>query len=94
MKWIEVIGLRSVDKDREILESKLKGLLDEMGKGTQNQVIIAYSRLLIDTDFSIHLYHESEKVEHDGSRLGFCLVDALREFGLVNHSIWTEIHRE
>jgi hypothetical protein len=32
------------------------------------------------------------KVEKLGSPLGVLIVNALREFGLVNHSVWYEIH--
>jgi hypothetical protein len=53
---------------------------------------MAYSRVLVDTDFSINISHNSKKVENGGSRLGLRLVAALKEFGLVNHSIWIEMH--
>jgi nitric oxide synthase oxygenase domain/subunit len=92
MKWLEVIGLRSVERNREILESKLQMLTDEVDKGRQKQVIMVYRRELINTDFGIHIYHDSKKVESCGSRLGIRLADALKEFGLVNHSIWIEMH--
>lgn len=92
MKWIEVIQLRSVDSNRERLESKLQRLIDQVEKGRKKQVIMTYSRVLIDTDFSIHIFHDSKKVEKGGSRLGLRLVTALKEFGLVNHSIWIEMH--
>jgi hypothetical protein len=92
MKWIEVIELRTVNRDREFLESKLRKLMDHVEKKRKEQRITAYTRVLIDTDFSIHLFHDSKKVENSGSRLGLCLVNALKEFGLVNHRIWVEMH--
>jgi len=33
-----------------------------------------------------------KKVENNGSRLGLRLASALKEFGLVNHSVWVEMH--
>jgi len=92
MKWIEVIELRSVDSNRERLESKLQRLIDEVDKGRKKQRIMAYSRVLIDTDFSIHLFHDSKKVENSGSPLGLRVASALKDFGLVNHSVWIEMH--
>lgn len=92
MKWIEVIELRSVNRDRELLESKLQKLIDQVKKKRKKQKIMVYSRVLIHTDFSIHLFHDSKKVENSGSRLGLCLVNALKEFGMVNHRIWVEMH--
>ena len=92
MKWIEVIQLRSVDSNRELLESQLKKLIDKVNKESKMQTIKSYVRVLIDTDFSIHLFHDSKKVENSGSPLGLRLASALKEFGLVNHSIWIEMH--
>ena len=92
MKWLEIIELRSVESNRELLESQLQKLMNEVDKETKKQAIKAYSRVMIDTDFSIHLFHDSKKVENSGSPLGLRLASALKEFGLVNHSIWIEMH--
>jgi hypothetical protein len=94
MKWIEVIGLRAANSNRELLESQLQKLIKEVGRETKKQAIQSYSRLTIDTDFSIHLFHDSKKVENNGSPLGLRLASALKEFGFVNHSIWIEMHRK
>jgi hypothetical protein len=91
MKWIELIQLRSAGSNREILETKLQGLIDEVGSKRKKQVIMAFSRVSIDTDFSIHIFHNSKKVENGGSRLGLQLATVLKEFGLVHHSIWMEL---
>ena len=52
---------------------------------------MAFSRVSIDTNFSIHIFHDSKKIENSGSRLGLRLAAALKEFGLVHHSIWREM---
>ena len=92
MKWLEIIELRSIDSNRELLKSQLQKLMNEVDRETKKQAIQAYSRVMIDTDFSIHLFHDSKKAENSGSRLGLRLASALKEFGLVNHSIWIEMH--
>jgi hypothetical protein len=92
MKWLEIIELRSVDSNREWLESKLQKLIDQVDKEKKKQAIMAYTRVLIDTDFSIHLFHDSNKVENSGSSLGLRLASALKEFGTINHSIWIDMH--
>lgn len=92
MKWLEIIELRSVDSNRERLESKLQELIDQVDKEKKKQRIMAYTRVLIDTDFSIHLFHDSNKVENSGSSLGLRLASALKEFGTINHSIWIQMH--
>lgn len=92
MKWIEVIQLRIVDSNRDFLESQLQKLIEEVNKESKMQTIKSYSRVRIDSDFSIHLFHDSKKVENSGSPLGLRLASALKEYGLVNHSIWLEMH--
>ena len=88
MKWIEIIVLRSVNTNRKLLLSELKQLIAQTDKENGRPEIIVYNRVLIDTDFSIQIIHDSVNVENSGSQLGLCLVAALKEFGLVNHSIW------
>ena len=90
MKWLEIIELRSVYSNREFLESQVETLINEVEKGTKIQAIKSYNRVLIDTDFSIHLFHDSKKVENGESPLGLRIASALKEFGLVNHSTWIE----
>ncbi len=92
MKWLEIIELRSAGGNSKLLESQMKKLVNEVYERTKNNAVRAYCRLLIDTDFSIHLFHDSRKVENRGSTLGLRLASALKEFGLVNHSIWIEMH--
>ena len=59
---------------------------------TMKQTIKAYSRVMMDADFSIHLYHDSKEVDISGSPLGQRLASVLNEFGLVNHNVWVERH--
>ncbi|MGD2272864.1 MAG: hypothetical protein PVI06_20880 [Desulfobacterales bacterium] len=94
MKWVELIELRSIDKNRDMLKSELQKLIHSVDKQRKHQVIMAYRRVLIDTDFCIHILHDSNKVDNNGSQLGLRLASALKAFGLVNHSIWIEIHNK
>ena len=92
MKWLEIIEFRSAGSDRKLLELQLQKLMNEVDKERKMQKIKSYSRVLINTDYSIHLFHDSKKVENGGSPLGLRIASALKEFGLVNHSIWIEMH--
>ncbi len=92
MKWLEIIELRSVDKDWLLLKSQLERLISDLEKETKIQTVKIFSRLLIDTDFSIHLFHDSRKVDNEGSQLGLRIASSLKEFGLVNHRIWIELN--
>ncbi|MFC2084834.1 hypothetical protein ACFLS9_07235 [Bacteroidota bacterium] len=94
MKWLEIIELRSVDSNRNLIESHLQKLINEVDKETKKQAIKVYSRVMIDTDFRIHLVHDSDEVSYNGSQLGLYLASALKEYGLVNHNIWIEMHHK
>jgi hypothetical protein len=58
----------------------------------RQQKIKVYSHITVETDFSIHLYHDSKEADISGSPLGSRLASALKKFGLVNHSVWVERH--
>jgi alkyl hydroperoxide reductase subunit AhpF len=92
MKWLEIIELRSVGKNRTEMELQLKNLIDEVKQKTRQQAIKVYSHITVETDFSIHLHNDSKRADISGSPLGHRLVSALKEFGLVNHSVWIEKH--
>jgi hypothetical protein len=90
MKWLEIIELRSVEKDKKTLEAQIEKIFHEVEREFIGKSVRSYRRVLIETDFSIHLFHETENMETGGSEIGLRLVAVLRDFGLVNHSIWTE----
>ena len=91
MKWVEIIELRSVDRNRETLEAYLKMLTCAVKKDLKKSMISVFRRSGIGIDYSVHLYHHSNKIEDEGSSLGQHLSSGLKEFGLVNHSVWTEM---
>lgn len=90
MKWLEIIELRSVGKNRTEMELQLNNLIAEVKQETRQQAIKVYSHITVETDFSIHLHSDSKSADIGGSPLGQRLVSALKECGLVNHSVWVE----
>jgi hypothetical protein len=88
MKWLEVIKLRSAGKSFGIPEEFLMSI----DKFNQNGLveIKTYRHAALETDWSVHLLWESEQPEQNGSSLGLRLAQALKEFGLIDHSIWVE----
>ena len=94
MKWLEIIELRSTTSNRLLLESQLHGIVNNLDKETQKHKITAYSHVMIDNDFSIHLTHDSKNIEKNGSSLGLHLASLLKEYGMVNHSVWIELKKE
>ena len=88
MKWLEVVNLRSAGKDSGLL----KEFLLPMAKVGQSGLVEmkTYRYAAMETDWSVHLHWESDRPDQNGSLLGLRLVQALKEFGLIDHSIWIE----
>jgi hypothetical protein len=88
MNWLEVIKLRSAEKG--------SGMLDELfmsvSKANQRGLvkIKTFRHAALDGDLSVHLYWESKQPEQNGSALGLRLAQTLKEFGLIDHSVWIE----
>ena len=87
MKWLEIIELRAVHVDQHALHHRIARLLDKM---KDEKVIRIFINVRVETDWSIHVQHDSEKVETHGSEAGRRLREIVNQFGLVNHSIWIE----
>ncbi|MHC4558237.1 MAG: hypothetical protein ACYS80_13140 [Planctomycetota bacterium] len=92
MKWLEIIELRVTKSKQAMLKSQLQGLINEISTKSQKQVIRVYNLAMVETDISIHLLHDLKRMDNGGSPLGLRLTSALKEFGLVNHSVWIEMH--
>ena len=88
MKWLEVIKLRSAEKGFGMLEELLVSM-DSVGQSGLVEVK-TYRHAALATDVSVHLLWESEQPEQNGSSLGLRIGQALKEFGLIDHSIWVE----
>ena len=91
MEWLETIELRSAGSNFESVKTNLLNLTEYASRDAERQAIKFYSSGVIDSDFCIHLIHNSTVIEKDGSKLGLGIAAALKEFGLVNHKIWVEI---
>lgn len=91
MNWLEIIELRSPLINRSLLETQLRDLIEEAEKEKEKRTVIVYQKVMINTDFGIHLYHTSTMVENSGSAIGLRLASALEAFGLVHHGIWVEM---
>ncbi len=94
MNWIEIIELRSVDITEKLIEKDLKKILTQLESESEKYKLKVYTRIMINTDYSIHLLHESETVENSGSALGLRLASALKSYGLINHTVWVEKQKE
>ncbi len=93
MKRAEVIRVRLAGSSAEILDATLQDLMNEVAIESEHEAIRVFRHEKLDSDICIVLFHCGEKTRTGGSLLGLHLVDALKEVGLVNHTIWSEIER-
>jgi len=91
MKWLEIIKLRSTVIDSRVLEE----LFSTVQKLSQDGLveISIYHHAGLETDLSLHLHWESGRLEQNGSAPGLRLARALKEFGLIDHSVWIKKER-
>ena len=90
MKWIEIITLRS---PANISRQFLDDLLKEAGRSDKPEDLIGitvYHHSVVETDLSIHIHWKSEPGNQHKTPLGLKFSYALKNLGLLNHSVWVE----
>jgi hypothetical protein len=90
MRWVEIITLRSPTK---INTQFMDELLKEVGKSDTSKHLVdirIYHHSVVETDLSIHIYWKSEPGSQHKTPLGLKLSYALKNLGLLNHSVWVE----
>ena len=90
MAWLEIIEIRAMGSNRELLESQLQELINDLNKEAGFKSVKIYKQVMLETDFSIHLFHDSENPETGCSAICSQLVPSLKDFGFVNHTVWME----
>jgi hypothetical protein len=83
VKTLEIIHLRSSGEPIEALTDSIRESIRSEGRGSEGATL--YRRHGLDTDVAIHIRGDRP------SALAAHLTLALREYGLVEHSVWEEI---
>ena len=92
MSTLEIIHLRSsVEPVDSLIESIKESIWDA---GHNGKVVTMYRRHGVATDVAIHISRNGTFAENSSSSLAERLASALKEFGLVEHSVWEEIPGE
>lgn len=91
MNWVEVIRFRTTATETSQLLVELQNLLTQAKKEKSCDEIKIYQRTFVNTELSIIIFHNNPIVEKNGSSLGLRIASALHEFGMVNHTAWSEI---
>ena len=82
--------VRSAGRDAKILAKALQELMADVERSARNDDIRVFHRENIETDICIVLFHNEKKSRTGGSPLGLRFAAALKEFGLVYHTVWRE----
>ena len=90
MKWVEIITLRSPTRINTQLVDELVKQVDESDMPRHLVEIRIYHHSVVETDLSIHIHWKSEPGSQHKSPLGLKFSYALRNLGLLNHSVWVE----
>ena len=90
MKWVEIITLRSPTRINAQFVDELLKQVDKADIPKHLVEIRIYHHSVVETDLSIHIYWRSEPGSQNKSPLGLKLSYALRNLGLLNHSVWVE----
>ncbi len=90
MHLLEIIELRTARKQQDDLLKYFSALVESLSNKNEVDEFRIYSRVESETDFSIHIFYDATDPTEEGTKLGLSLIDTLKPFGLVNHSIWGE----
>ncbi len=90
MRWVEIITLRSPGRiDTQFVDELLK----EVHNSDTSKHLVdirMYHHSVVETDLSIHIYWKSEPGSEHKTPLGLKFSYALKNLGLLNHSVWVE----
>ena len=86
IQWLEVIKLRSAGKSSGLLQELSLSMARINQSGLVETRIFRHADL--ETDLTVHLYWKTEVLEPNGSTFGLRLAHSLKEFGLIDHSVW------
>ena len=91
MRWVESIRLQTVGPGGRTVKGNLAQLTHSVrqDRGWRGLVdVMLYSHASVPGLFALALLWETESPHREGSVLGQSLVQALKEFGMVNHVVW------
>ncbi len=87
---LEIIDVRSGSAKSKELAAELEQLVQSLAQNSDSEKIKIYTHFHYATDFSLHLFYKISDRDQLNNQLGLRLASSLKEYGLVNHSIWIE----
>jgi hypothetical protein len=89
MNNLEIVHLRSSGESLESLNELIKESI--WAEGTGSDVVTVYRRSGLGTDIAVHIHQRGSEEQNGPSALAANLANALKAFGLVEHSVWEEL---
>ena len=96
MKWLEMITLRASGLCLENLVAQfISPLSENIGKSGLCDIQV-YTLTGINTDLSIHIHWDTERVSRQATLIGSCLAQTLEDYGLISHVTYMaqDLHRQ
>lgn len=88
MATLEIIEIRSHASMRSGLETELCSIAANVENEEDPGRMRVYQHGVMDADFSVHIMWPAQQISAQGSAIGLRLMRALREYGLLHHSVW------
>ena len=84
MRRLEIIHLRASGP----LPSGLVEEIRRTAKKEEAASLDLYCRIHVENDIAIHLHLNASEPDRRCSDLGLCFATALKEYGMVEHTVW------
>lgn len=94
MAWFEVLAVRLQFGQQRYAQQQIKSLINSIDCETARLAVRLLRSESISTDVLVVLMHKEGAARPEGSALAIQLAEALREFGQVNQSSWSELRDE
>ena len=88
MKWLEFIRVQTAGAPEEAIAFRLLSLAKDMAQSPGLSKVDVYAHASVNGDFAISLLWDTDQPQPIGSVIGLNIKDALRRYGLVDHSVW------
>ena len=93
MRWLETIKVQSATGKEQVIVDELMALAQEVQKSPNSQGLqeaMVFCHASVTGFFALRLFWNTDTPQSRGSMIGLSLVQALKVFGLVDHSVWIE----
>ncbi len=89
MKTLEIIQLRSTIYSIDSLSTKIGESI--RARGEKSELVTIFRRDGLETDLAVHIRLSDVSGAGGPSKLGERLASALKDYGLVEHTLWEEL---